>query len=295
MLDLPIGHRLARLSADRHGIVDVAQLERADVNHHAVARLVRDGFLYPEHTGVFSVGHPARSDHARWLAAVIACGEGTVLSHRSAAALWRIGASGDPTEVIAPHARRRAGILAHRSRVDPHERTVLHGIPVTTVVRTLFDVAGTEDEPVVAGAVQEAFALQLVSERTVLATLQGGRRGTPMLAAILGVGESRTRLERDFHGLVARSDLPRPERNQRLLVEGRSVEVDALWRAERVIVELDGRRFHDTPLRFERDRDRDAALLAMGWRTMRITWRQVHDDPTRVIERLACVLSRGFV
>ena len=293
--EIPVGHVLARLGRRQHGIVTSTELSTARLPKQAVGRLVRDGFLHPVYRGVFAVGFPPVSDDARWIAAVLACGPGAVLSHRSAAELWGlVEPDGGDIHVTVLGARRHPGIHAHRGTLGRHQRTRLGQVPVTTVPRTIVDLAGVLDPDALAAVVQETFARTTITERQLRrAHADAGRaRGAVALREILGEGQSRSWLEREFHRLVHRLGLPPPERNVRLKVEGRTRELDALWRAQRLIVELDSRRYHLTPQGFERDRDRDAALLAMGWRTMRVTWLALRDDPDRVGRRLAAALTR---
>jgi very-short-patch-repair endonuclease len=215
------------------------------------------------------------------IAAVLACGEGAVLSHRSAAELWRIGPRSAYLEVTAQTTRRRPGILVHESRA---ERVVRDGIPVTTPARTLIDLADVLTHRGLERAIDEADYLR--RDLTGLAPIPG-RRGAGALTAVLAehdAGSTRTRsdLEELFLSHCSRHGFARPEVN--VHVEGR--ERDFLWRSQRLVVEVDGGRSHGTRKGFERDRARDAELVAAGYRVMRFTERRLEQEGERVADEL---------
>ena len=226
------------------------------------------------------------------MAAVLAAGPGAFLSHRSAGGLWEILRSVraliDVTVTRGLH--RRRGIELHRTRVEPDEVTVHRGIPVTTVARTLLDLAAVLPPPRLERAINEA-ELRHLTDTVPLAALverHPHRPGVSTLRAILAelaaVGATRTRsdLEDLFQAFLRRTALPTPELNAAVLIDGTWIEVDCLWRTERVLVELDGHAFHATRAAFESDRARDRRLQANGWRVVRVTWRQIHDEPQRL-------------
>jgi very-short-patch-repair endonuclease len=226
------------------------------------------------------------------MAAVLACGPGTVLSHRSAAALWELGLVwGDAVEVTASSEHRCDGVTVHRSRTLSREHlTVRARIPVTTVARTLIDLADVLDDRALTRAVNEAQVRYRVQLDAVVNV--PGRRGAPRLRAILersAGAPTRSVLEDTFLALIERERLPRPEVNQHVA----GYEVDMLWRRQRLIVELDGRRFHDHPRAFERDRERDADLAAAGFTVVRVTWQRLTRQPSREAQRLRALLARN--
>ena len=228
------------------------------------------------------------------MAATFAGGPGAVLSHRSAAALWGILPWDGAVEVTS--GRRllpRDGLILHSSHLPPDERTLLDGIPVTTVPRTLLDLAAVVTPRRLERALHEAEVLRLADPLSLsdLLARHPGRRGAAALNAILadaalGTTVTRQELEHDFSALVAEAGLPRPVTN--VAVEGH--EVDALWREERLIVELDGRAAHGTRRAFEADRARDRALTIAGWRVVRVTWRQLHHDGPALADDLRRLL-----
>lgn len=233
------------------------------------------------------------------MAAVIACGPGAVLSHRSAGKGWGLLSHGPPLpEVTRPlRFRARAGIIARRSSLPVDEVTVIDRIPVTSVPRTLLDLAGVLTKRQLELALNEAEVLRLTDRLSAPDLLERypRRRGSAVLRALLGDrmavrGITRRELERRFQAVLADTDLPRPRLNAHLSVQRRFFEVDCLWTAQRLIVELDGRESHGTDLAFEKDRERDRLLLVEGWRVARVTWRQLRDDAPAVIADLRRLL-----
>jgi very-short-patch-repair endonuclease len=192
--------------------------------------------------------------------------------------------------VTLPRARRgRPGIRFHRSSLPDDERTRFEGIPVTTVPRTLLDCAPTMSARQLERMINEADVLRLHDRLSLPDLLHRypRRSGSRKLWEALrkrNAGSTRTRseIEELLVELVDELGLQRPEFNVQIEVDGETFEIDALWRAERIAVELDSRQFHDTPLAFERDRRRDRKLIAAGWRPVRITWRQITDERAAV-------------
>jgi very-short-patch-repair endonuclease len=186
----------------------------------------------------------------------------------------------------------------HRSLLPEDEVTVLDGIPVTTVPRTLLDLTAVVSRRQLERALNEAEILRITDPLSVpeLLSRHPQRRGTAMLRAIFAEeaalnGITRSELEERFVTLLDTHGLPRPRFNVDLLVRGHHFNVDCLWSGERLIVELDGRKFHRTVRAFEVDRERDRLLLSAGWRVMRLTWRQLRDGATEVAADLRGLLS----
>ena len=210
------------------------------------------------------------------MAAVLACGEGAVLSHQSAAALWSIRGTAKPRiDVTAPRVLRpRPGLHPHRAVLPGDEVTVLDGIPTTTPARTLLDLAAVVPRRTLERALDEAEILRLPGPSELLDRYPG-RRGAATLRTLLLTSRSptptRTELEHRFLTFLEDHHLPRPETNT--VVD--SYEVDAVWRDAGLIVELDGFATHGTRRGFERDRVCDRRLTAAGWRVIRLTWRQL--------------------
>jgi hypothetical protein len=238
------------------------------------------------------------------MAAVLACGPEAVLSHGSAGRLWRIlpPASGSADVTQATQRRSRSGIAVHRSCLLTDEVTAMEGIPVTSAMRTLFDLAGVLTMRQMERAMNEAEVLRLTDKLSLhdLLARHPRRWGAAKLRALLAghsalQGITRSELEERFVAFLDEYGLPRPQLNAGLTVRGRFIEVDCLWRGQRVIVELDGRAVHDTAQAFEGDRRRDRALLAEGWRSMRVTWLSLHREGPAIAADLRGLLNTEAV
>ena len=250
------------------------------------------------HREVFAVGHGRVSQRGREWAAVLAYGPGALLSHESAAAFWGIGrARGATVHVTAPlgrqGVRRRAGIWIHRCRLHAEDRAVDTSIPVTTVARTLFDLAETVDRGRLARAWEEADRLGLLQLREVAVVCERGygrralRPTRQLLAATRAPAAGRSPLEARFHRFLAEHGLPEPHPN----VEVLGHEVDAYWPAARLIAELDGWHYHGHEAAFQRDRARDSARLAAGYRTLRVTHHRLDTEAMELATELRALLS----
>jgi very-short-patch-repair endonuclease len=271
---------LARLAARQHGVVTWAQLLALGFRAGAIKYRCRIGQLHLVHRGVYAVGHRPPSPLAAAMAAVLACGPDAALSHGSAGALWRILPRWpSPTHVTAPRERDRPGIHVHRS---PHADTTTHyGINVTTPLRTLVDLADVFPPKQLTRALNEAQVQRRVTpaELATLLTRYPGRRTAQLTP---GRGATRSELEDRFVRFLERHNLPLPEFNQTIAGH----EVDAVYRAQHLVIKLDSRQFHTTPSAFENDRDRDADLLKAGFPTLRITDHRLKHRASKEAERL---------
>jgi very-short-patch-repair endonuclease len=274
------------------------QLLELGIGRGAVERRVAMGRLHRVHRGVYAVGHRVLDWRGVLMAAVLACGPGTLLSHRGAARLWGIRPDSSrvvDVTVVGCGRRRRPGIGVHGVRaLDPRDVTALDGIPVTTLPRTLLDLAEVAPTDRVARAIEEAERKRIFDRRALEELLERspGRRGRRPLHSLLadsGPIEPATReeLERRFQQVIHQARLPHPLINT--LVEG--FEVDAYWPDHHLIVELDGYETHGTRTAFEDDRERDTLLLLAGYRVVRITWRQLTREPEAIVERLRRLLA----
>jgi very-short-patch-repair endonuclease len=278
----PLDQRISELAGRQHGVVARRQLDALGVGRGAIARRVECSRLHRIHRGVYAVGHRVLTRNGTLMAAVLACGEGALLSHRSAAELWRVGPRAAYLDVTVPSSRRRPRIVIHTS-LDV-DMTTLHGIPLTTPARTLIDLADLLTLRGLERAIDEAEYHRL--DLTGLEPLPG-RRGAGALQAVLaehraGSTRTRTELEELFLAHCSKYGLARPEVN--VHVEGR--ERDFLWRAQRLVVEVDGGRSHRTRKGFEEDRARDAELVAAGYRVMRFTHKRLEREPGAVADQL---------
>jgi very-short-patch-repair endonuclease len=271
-------------------VLTVDQLTGVGLSHDAVLHRVKRGWLRRVHRGVYLVG-PLETPFSRAMAAVLAFGDGALLSHHSAAVLW--GFRKPPVVPLHVTARRdvrsRDGVTAHRTRhLDPRDVTRRQGIPTTSPARTILDLAAHDD---VERDVNEARALHLISIPSLNEQFSRYPRhpGTAALRKVLQGGPQLTRSEAERRALelIRRAGLPQPETNVRL----RGHEVDVVWRQERLVAEIDGYAFHSMRSSFERDRRRDQRLIAAGYRVIRVTWRQLEEEPEAVVATLAAALQ----
>jgi very-short-patch-repair endonuclease len=233
------------------------------------------------------------------LAAVLACGPGAALSHRSAAALWGLRQTDQQRVDVmtaAQRGRRDPTIALHRPRaLDAVDLTTHRGVPVTTVARTLVDLAGVVGAGALDHALLQAEVLCLYDHAALSEVLErsNGRRGANALRAALGVPIvfTRSELERRMLALCRRHRLPLPMVNA--VVCGH--EVDFYWPAARLVVETDGRKYHGTRRAFEHDRRRDAELLVAGIRVVRITYRRLKFESDAVARTIRALLDQGVV
>ena len=275
------------------------QLLALGLSRFAVQHRLRAGRLHRLHVGVYAVGHPLVSVHGRWMAAVLACGSGSVLSHRCAAALWGIRPSSRRVlDVTAPCSSRRdrPGIEVHRTRrLDPEDRDTEDGLPVTTVARTLLDLGEVVPPNDLARAIEASERLRLFDLRALedVIARSPGRRALRALGGVLDAYRpapvTRSGLERRFLDLCNHGGLPRPVVNGTVA----GLEVDAAWPGARLVVELDSRTFHDTHEAFERDRVRDATLQLAGYRVVRLTHMRMKREPDAVVRTVQLLLGAG--
>ncbi len=236
------------------------------------------------------------------MAATLALGPTSVLSHRSAAELWGLlpPASHAIEVTRGTNARDRSRIVIHRGSIPDDERTAVDRIPVTTMPRTILDLAAVASRRQVERALNEAEVLRLTDRLSIPDLLERypRRRGTAVLRALFEDdqvlrGVTRNDFEERFALLLEAHRLPRPRRNADLWVGGRHFNVDCIWEEHRLVVELDGRAVHRTRWAFESDRERDRILLTEGWRVMRLTWRQLLEEGPRISMDLRTALGRG--
>lgn len=293
---------IATMAAAQYGVVTRAQLLRAGLTSDRIRSHLRSGRLVPLHRGVFLLGSlvgPLRPPRHQEVAALLACGRGAVVSHRSALWLWELLPVRPlgPVHLVLEGGRcRRPGIVAHRVGALPaEERTSVDGIPTTTVLRTILDVAADatprELERVIARA-ERLDRLDLDDLRSRVA-LESGRPGVPLLRAVLDRTPALTRspAEDALVELVRSAELPEPEWN--VTVGG--YELDAYWRDHGVAIEVDGYAHHRFRRSFEHDRDRDLTLATLGIEVRRVTWRQVVEKPRSLIRSLSAILTRAEV
>jgi very-short-patch-repair endonuclease len=285
------------LTEVQHGVIARRQLMELGLHPQAIKRRIRAGVLHPIMRGIYAVGRPQLTRHGYWMAAVLSCGPSAVLSHESAAALWGIRPPLEgQMEISLPAVmlRCRPGIVVHRRiTLGPGDVTERQGIPVTTVICTLVDIAARLGRAELERAVGEADRLDLTDPEQLRSALDG-MTPRPGLAAIRETLDRRTfaltdsELERRFLRLVARAGLPVPE--TRRVVNG--FRVDFYWRELGLVVETDGLRYHRTPAQQTKDRIRDQAHLAAGMTPLRFTHAQVRFESRYVRDTIRRVAGR---
>jgi very-short-patch-repair endonuclease len=276
---------IARLA--RYGVVARAALLSADVSARQIERRVERGVLHAVHRGVYAVGHTSLSREGRWLAAVLACGDGALLSHWSAAALWELVTheSADP-HVTTDRRRRPEGVCPHRARLTAADRAIRHGIPVTSVSRTLVDLAPLVGEERLERIVGEAQFRRRFNVAAIREALE--RRPNRALRRLLDdLNPTQSQLEDAFLRLCRGHRIPPPRAQVR---DGRK-RPDFVWAERRLVVEADSWLAHGTPRAFQADRTQSNALQLAGWTILRFTHADVTRRPELVARQIRAVLA----
>jgi very-short-patch-repair endonuclease len=287
-------------------LVTIAQLREAGLADSVVVDAMARGRLYPVFRGVYCVGHAYLPPGARLLAATLACGSGSVVSHGSAA--WLLGLrrlNPKAIDVIAPveAGRKIAGI--RRRFVPPPARNevwVRNGVRVTSAARTIVDFAGTPDsrDGGIGALIEQASVLGILDVAAIDRVLDGPRRrgSRGLLRAIEpwrryrpGI-KIRSRMEAKLLPMLTEAGLAIPGTNQRIRIDGEVFEVDFLWPREKLVVETDGGAFHDTPVAGARDSNRNRVLAAAGYHIPRLGWEDLRDRPHQTLKEIATLLVR---
>jgi very-short-patch-repair endonuclease len=289
-----VERRIARIASRSHGVATRAELLEAGVTPTEIKRRVRRGSLIRIHRGVFRVGHQAPSIEARYAAAVKASGDGSLLSRRAAAHVFGL-LKHPPSlpEVLTPTQRRIRGVRTHRTRrSELLDRTTWRGIPVTTLPRTLVDLAALLPEDELARSFHEAVVRHRTTPDQVERVLSRRHNwaGARKLRRVLwgDVPVTLSRLEKRFLARLRAAGLPQPVVNRR--VDGRYV--DCRWRQHRLTVELDSYRYHHTRHAWEQDRQREREARARGDEFRRFTWLDVAEEPEPMLADLRRLLGR---
>jgi very-short-patch-repair endonuclease len=288
------------LAGRQHGIVARRQLLALGFNSREIEHRVGHGRLHVVMRGVYAVGWPRLTRERRWMAAVLACGDGAMLSHHSAAALWGIGREKRMTIDVSVTRRcelKRPGVhVRGRPSLSPEDITTSNGIPVTGVARTLVDLATELDEIAIERAVNEADKRDLIDPEALRSALDRykGEPGAPLLRKLLDKRTFRlsdSALEILFRPIAAAAKLPPPLTKQ--TVNG--FEVDFFWPELGLVVETDGLRYHRTPSNQIRDARRDRAHVIAGMTPLRFTHYEVKYESARVraeLSRAAVMLRK---
>jgi very-short-patch-repair endonuclease len=288
-MDTEVTRAIVAVAMRQQNNVTRQQLLRAGLRPGAIHSRARRGVLYRVYPTIYSLGRPPQTHHEKASAAVLACGEGAALSHRSAMALWGLRKHWPASfEVITARHRRPKHIKVHRSRTLTRKDITRHfGIPVTTPARTLHDSAPNLSDAALTRAVNDALRSPYLtrSQLAEFLTRHPNRRLQPFVETT--DGPTRSQFEDAFIAFCKNHALPRPKVNT--IVAGR--EADAYFEAEKLIVELDGWEFHSSHESFESDRERDANALEHGIGTVRLTWDRLLETPGHEAARLHKILQ----
>ena len=292
--------RVAELATRQNGNITYAQLRELGFSPDDIADRCGAGWLIRRHTGVYAVGHIPAARASAWHAAVLALGDGAILSHTSAAAHWDIRRPTAVTEVIVPTTAgrpKRDGIIVHRQPLPASHVTIHRGIPATTPMRTLLDLAAVVSYGALARAFEQAqVRLQLPPAPLAADVIsRPGQRGNAKLRRVLmdavDPADVRSVLELRFLRMCAFHGIPRPLVNVRV----GEWTPDFLWPEHRLVVETDGAAFHRTAAARRRDALKDEVLRGLGLTVIRLTWAHVTDRPAEtartVLDHLECRLD----
>jgi very-short-patch-repair endonuclease len=286
-----------RLARAQHGVLTREDLLRLGFSPEAIKHRVRTGRLHRISRGVYAVGRPQLTPKGRWMAAIRCCGEGAVLSHGSAAALWGIGEEWRKTIEVSVRRRcrhRRKGLkVRSRPSLPAGDVTVRHRIPVTTPARAILDLATLLSDGPLERLVNEADAKDLIDPESLRRWLElrAGEPGAKRLRKLLDPETFRlsdSELERLFRPLARAAGLPRPQ--TKVMVN--DYEVDFHWPGLKLVVECDSLRYHRTAQKQTRDLLRDQTHTAAGLTTLRFTHWQVRYDPRHVRAVLTATANR---
>jgi very-short-patch-repair endonuclease len=293
---------IVAIASGQHGVIALLQLLALGISERAVHDRVSSGRLHRIHRGVYAVGRRDLTLKGHWMAAVLACGERALLSHRSAATLQELlNARGGLTDVTIPRqsSLARPGLRVHRSTcLLPRDCVTVDRIPCTSVPATLLGLAATAPTNVLESACNKAEIRELLDMRAIEELLgrRTGHPGASRLRAALGVeglGADRTKskLENRFLRLIRRSGLPMPTVNDWIAIPGEEMQCDFVWHRHRAIVEVDGWETHRTRKAFRDDRRRDQLLRLAGWGVERFTSDDVDYRPDQVLEVVGTMVA----
>jgi predicted transcriptional regulator of viral defense system len=284
---------IAAIAATQHGLITLVQLRDLGVTPAMIRTRRARGSLHPIYRGVFSVGHAPITEEARWLAAVLACGDGALLSHCSAAALWRVRkTSSSIIDVTAPTRRgfTLRNVAVHRATtLAPADIDICRSVPVTSLPRTIIDLATVVGPGSLEYAIHSAERQRKLTPANlheILARLPGVS-GTAKVRKMVGRpghdldARTRSRWELRFLEICRAHEIPMPRVNEWIALDiaAGGLEVDFSWPDRRLVVEVDEEAGHTTTRSRKNDPLRDAALRAAGWRVLRVAEQQFEDPP----------------
>ena len=297
--------RLERLAKRQEWTVSVGQLCGLGYTFAEIRGLVASGHLYRLHRGVYAVGRRELTRRGWLFAALLACGGRSFLSHRTAVelrGLCPINTYEIHVTVVSSSTLRRSGLIIHRAQLAPHPGEVLHvaGLRASSIYRALIEAAANESRNWLGEMVSAAVRRRLIDVGKLEATIaaHAGARGIRKLkdafAAYRPRPLDRSGLERAVaRAIAADPGIPPPLRNIRYTAGGIDWELDFFWAAERVVLETDGSQYHLTPQDKERDRFKDAKLMAAGITPVRITDVRWELDPAGALQDFKAILGRA--
>jgi very-short-patch-repair endonuclease len=298
LADFPAGNRRQNLPRDlivaqlaEDGVVSLDQLEGAGLSEGAVQRSLNAGRLHLVLPGVYAVGHSSLSWRGRLRAAALWGGEDAVLSHVTAAGLWDLLPSATPkVHITVPRGGKTSSQWVRVHHTRHIDRAEVNGFPVTSIERTLSDLAGVVEASRLEQALEQAVRRGHVDFGAL--TKSRGRPGTAALHSLIAqfdplAPQTHEGIERLFLRLIRKHKLPQPQTN----VQVGPYVVDFLWPDQKLIVELDSLQHHRRPTVFEQDRKRDIELKRLGYTVLRLTHRRLKEEPAVVAQELGYFLS----
>lgn len=277
-------------------LVTTTQLKLCRVSRDVVRARIRQGTMHRLHIGVYHLGTRLMLPRAVELAAVLACGDGAFVRRRSATAIFEIAEpwSGEPEILVVGRNCRPAGIDVARVReLDPLDFGTFNGMPITSPALTLLDFAAVATSDELERAIAEAYVLKLVTESELRAVLErhprraGARALRVELDRVGGPLWTASKAERVLKALLRKAGLPMPQ--TRVWLEG--FPADFFWPEFRLIVEVDGYQSHGHRYAFERDHKRDQAHKNALYEVIRFTWRDLQNEPYRVVATIAAAIG----
>jgi hypothetical protein len=289
---------VARIAGRQLGVISLEQLFSVGLSRGQIERWVRDGHLHRLYRGVYAVGHRNLVPHAWLIAALLACGDESFLSHRTAAAVWGlrpIATKRIEVTVPGPKFRARAGLIVHRTALPPEvaDLALRNGLRVSSVPRMLIELAVAEQPDELDRLITESVRKQIFDLQAVQAALTSHERrpGVGRLKAglegYLPREDRKSDLERSFDQAIAGTDIPPPLKNVKIDIW----EIDCLWPEQRLALELDGRPYHVAVKDTERDRIKDAKLMRLGLKPLRITDLRWRLDQQGALEDIRALLA----
>ncbi|HEY1518267.1 MAG TPA: type IV toxin-antitoxin system AbiEi family antitoxin domain-containing protein [Solirubrobacteraceae bacterium] len=289
----PVERAIARIAGRQDNVIDRGALLAAGLARGAIAYRVKAGRMQRLHTGVYLLGPAPPTPMAKARAAALACGADAVVSHRSAACLFGLlpETAGDVDLTVAGrNPGVHPGIRLHRvAEIAISDATVMRGLRITTIARTICDLAATESARATEQAFQDALYRRIVTTRAIEAVIarEPTRRGSPVIRALLDDPRlTRSEKERKMLKLIDQAQLPKPLTNVRV----HGYLADVYWPAHGLVLEFDGWDAHGHRLAFESNRKRDQVMVAAGLRVLRVTDRHLVHEPIALTARIAQAL-----